>query len=1132
ELQYFEQTPIVGYPDNEITSDSNIILYSQYLEETQQAIVQNTNTSTQQNSMILSIFEQMSNHATNWDNANNESKIVNKSLTAELERYKEQVKILKQRFNVDLSGHEKFIDSQMDDMIRMKNTKFAALETNIDTLKHSKHVKENESLLTTLNCFKTKFKERESKSIDKDIVLELYQSMQAMHMLTKPQPILYDGNVLSKTHDVLYVVDDEETLILAKESRLKMVEKQNDPIMKKEKINITPINYFELNKIAEDFGKCFVPQPELFAEQMFWLQSSNKNFEEPSTSNTPVKIEVPSELPKFDKGLHDELTKVQTVFTQMKAAVEQFSMQLNQEFFQKDKSCVNQNALEIQEYFKQNDLQGQLHTKDTIINKLKETIYSLRDNANPAKVKRDIDEIEMINIELEHSVAKLLSENEKLHKEKEHLKKTYKELYDSIKPTRVRAKEQCDALIVNLNSKELKGKDMISTAVSKPNATTIAPGMYKLELEPLPPKVLQNKDAHMNYIKHSREHADILRDIVESARALSPLDSNLDSACKYVQRIQEVLVYVKDKFPCLKKLSEKLVAVTPKNKDKKVRFADLVTPSSNTQKQVDSHKTKDSNQPLLYSTGVICSTGASGSKSTGNKKTNRISQSSSNNKNNKVEDQSRSVKSRINKKNRVAKIKCNAYVMQSVLNANSKSVCAICNECLFDAIMINVVQIVLWHLDSGCSKRMTGNRSQLTNFVNKFLGTVKFGNDQIVKIMGYGDYQIGNVTISRVYYVEGLGHYLFFVGQFCDSDLEVAFRKHTCFVCNLKGVDLLTGSRGNNLYTLSIGDMMKSSSICLLSKASKTKSWLWHRCLSYLNFGTINQLAKQGLVRGLPKLKLEKDHLPMRVESINRKKYILVIVDDYSWFTWVKFLRLKDEAPKFIIKFLKMIQVRLNATVRNIRTDNDSVATACYTQNRSLIRLHHGKTPYELLNDRKPNISYLHVFGALCYLTNDSEDLSKLKAKADVDFDELIAMASKQSSLGPAVHEMTHGTLSSGLVPQPPSSTTNVPPKRNDWDTLLQSLFDDYFRPAPCVNHPVPEVADLVLAISTGSPSSTSIDQDTPSPSTSQTPRESPSHVILLGAKEADHDIEIAHMDNHPYVGILIPSPSSKESSS
>nr|GFC59205.1 integrase, catalytic region, zinc finger, CCHC-type, peptidase aspartic, catalytic [Tanacetum cinerariifolium] len=144
---------------------------------------------------------------------------------------------------------------------------------------------------------------------------------------------------------------------------------------------------------------------------------------------------------------------------------------------------------------------------------------------------------------------------------------------------------------------------------------------------------------------------------------------------------------------------------------------------------------------------------------------------------------------------------------------------------------------------------MTGDRSQLINFVQKFLGMVKFGNDHVAKIMGYGDYQIGNVTISLVYYVEGLGHNLFCVGQFCDSDLEVAFRQHTCFILNLEGVDLLTGSRGNNLYTLSLQDMMASSLICLLSKASKTKSWLWHHRLPHLNFGAINHLARQGLVR-------------------------------------------------------------------------------------------------------------------------------------------------------------------------------------------------------------------------------------------------------------------------------------------
>ncbi|GJT93619.1 hypothetical protein Tco_1082464 [Tanacetum coccineum] len=158
-----------------------------------------------------------------------------------------------------------------------------------------------------------------------------------------------------------------------------------------------------------------------------------------------------------------------------------------------------------------------------------------------------------------------------------------------------------------------------------------------------------------------------------------------------------------------------------------------------------------------------------------------------------------------------------------------------------------VVQIVLWYLDFGCSKHMTGDRSQLTNFVNKFLGIVKYGNDHMAKILGYGDYQIGNVTISRVYYVEGLGHNLFSIGQCCDSNLEVAFRQHTCFIRNLEGVDLLTGSRGNNLYTLSLGDMMESSPICLLSKALKTVL-ARHRRPSHLNFGAINHLARNGLV--------------------------------------------------------------------------------------------------------------------------------------------------------------------------------------------------------------------------------------------------------------------------------------------
>ncbi|GJZ52656.1 retrovirus-related pol polyprotein from transposon TNT 1-94 [Tanacetum coccineum] len=168
---------------------------------------------------------------------------------------------------------------------------------------------------------------------------------------------------------------------------------------------------------------------------------------------------------------------------------------------------------------------------------------------------------------------------------------------------------------------------------------------------------------------------------------------------------------------------------------------------------------------------------------------------------------------------------------------------------------------------------MTGNRSKLKNFVEKFIGTVRFGNDHFRVIMGYGDYVIGDSVISRVYYVEGLGHNLFSVGQFCDSDLEVAFRKHTCFVRDINGADLLKGSRSTNLYTISIDDMMKSSPICLLSKASKSKSWLWHRRLNHLNFDTINDIAQKDLVRGLPRLKFEKDHLCSACQLGKSKKY-------------------------------------------------------------------------------------------------------------------------------------------------------------------------------------------------------------------------------------------------------------------
>nr|GFA46133.1 retrovirus-related Pol polyprotein from transposon TNT 1-94 [Tanacetum cinerariifolium] len=406
-------------------------------------------------------------------------------------------------------------------------------------------------------------------------------------------------------------------------------------------------------------------------------------------------------------------------------------------------------------------------------------------NTKEENVNYDKGELEPINEELENSVAKLLSENERLCKEINHVKQVFKDEFDSIKQTCVRHKEHSDSLINKMNLKsaenddlkaqfkdkvfvikslkndlrKLKGKEIAEKAVHIPFATTIVPGMFKLDLEPLAPKL----------------------------------------------------------------------------------------------------ETQDSNKPVLQYTGVKCFASASGSKPSGNTKNNRISQPLSSNKINKVEDKARSVKIRKNKKNPVTKVKCDDHVMQSMSNANSVFVsinnalvknsmndvksgclCAICGRCMIAETYYECVHVMVSKMNESKKSKSakkhkkqnvwkpTGHVFTEVGLKCKFLGTVRSGNDQIARIMGYGDYHIGNVIISRVYYVKGLGHNLFSVGQFCDADLEVSFQKNTRFIYNLEGVDLILGSRDINLYTISLDDMLKSSTICLLSKALKTNRWLWH----------------------------------------------------------------------------------------------------------------------------------------------------------------------------------------------------------------------------------------------------------------------------------------------------------------
>nr|GEX34676.1 hypothetical protein [Tanacetum cinerariifolium] len=1099
-----------------------------------------------QDDLILSMIEQLKTQVVNCTKINQDNKQVNELLTAELERYKNQEKVLKEQQNDDKASVS--YDQSLE----------------IETLKHTlcEHLKENESFEQIISILKKDFQKEESRNINRELALEkqvkelnnivfkINQFAQTVHMLTKPQffydhttrqvlgfqnpcylkraqqlkPKLYDGSIIEKC-DAIVIHDPKETLLLAEESRSKMIEKQKDPKMAEKKVITKLIDYAVLNQLSKDFKTRFVPQIELLAKQAFW-------------SRYLVQPEEPN--------------------------------------------------------------------LSAIILKLREKLQSLTGDAKERKVKREIEEIEMLNIELDHRVTKHVAKNE-------HLKQTYKQLYDSIKPSRVRSKEQCDDLItqVNLKSAEisdlnaslqekvlvitalkeslskLKGKDVVNEGVLSPS---IDHELLKIDDASLAPKLRKNRTVQTDYIRHTQEEAATLREIVESERLLNTLNTSLDYACKNTKRIQELLNILQQTCPCITDLGR-----------------------------------------------VNLLSSASGSKFQDNTKNDRIQRTPRKAKHNKLEDHLRIVRPSLNKKS-VIDTKATSTVTNSMSNVISNLKCASCNGCLFsdnhDACVVAyinsvnasiksksitkpikrriwqptgkmfitvghiwkptgrtftlvgnvcpltrlatttivpprkpipiasntdkpiitlvysrkskatnkrvpvrnsmmnkslVVQIVLWYLDSGCSKHMTKDRSQLINYVQKFLGTVKFRNDHVAKIMGYGDYQIENVTISWVYYVEGLGHNLFFVGLFCESDLEVAFRQHTCFIHNLDGVDLLTGSQGKNLYTLSLQDMMASSPICLLSKASKTKSWLWHRRLSHLNFGAINHLARQGLVRGLLKLKFEKDHLcsacamgksikkshKPKSEDTNQEKLYLLHMDLCGPMQ-VKLLRSKNEPLDFIIKFLRMIQVRLKVSVRRIRTNNgtefvnqtlrdyyekvgishetsvahspqqnEAVATACFTQNLSIIRLRHGKTPYELLHNKLPDLSFFHVFGALCYLTNDSENLGKLQPKADIEI--FIGYAPTKKAF------RIYNRRTRRIV-----ETIHV-----DFDGLTVMASEHHND-------------------STGSPSLTTVDQDAPSVNKSHTTTKIQSSVIPQEVKEDNLDIEVTHMRSDPLLGVPV----------
>ncbi|GJS04746.1 hypothetical protein Tco_0321254, partial [Tanacetum coccineum] len=349
----------------------------------------------------------------------------------------------------------------------------------------------------------------------------------------------------------------------------------------------------------------------------------------------PTKVEVPKELPKVSmvntslKKLKHHLASFDVVvkkepWPQPSLRAHGVDTQLNQEIFQRDNSVSNQSAPSFDQYFELNELKVQSQEKDTVIKKLKERIKSLSGNMNEDKIKKDIEEIEMINIELDHRVSKLIAENELSQVNQKSIE---------ISDLNVSFQEK-DLVITTLKNelRKLKGNDLANNVVT---THPVASKMLKIDVEPINPRLLNNRAAHSDYLKYTQKEAAILRIIVEQGKSQNPLINSLDSACKYTKQIQKLPILIRQTCPSIHNSRNKLVVVTPKNKDKRVRFTEPVS-SRNTNTKIASSSNLVSNKHVLSSTGVKPSTSASGSQPSGNTKKEKIQQTPSSTQKNKV----------------------------------------------------------------------------------------------------------------------------------------------------------------------------------------------------------------------------------------------------------------------------------------------------------------------------------------------------------------------------------------------------------------------------------------------------------------------------------------------------------------
>ncbi|GKB73398.1 integrase, catalytic region, zinc finger, CCHC-type containing protein [Tanacetum coccineum] len=585
-------------------------------------------------------------------------------------------------------------------------------------------------------------------------------------------------------------------------------------------------------------------------------------------SNTKKDRTLPakSALKQIQHDDHDSMIKHFS-----KLEVEHFNLQLKyqnlKERFGNKKPVTSSDAPSFDSLFVIGKLNEQIQSRGNMIRELKEKISRLTKKNSDTDPTFDLKALVSQNKDLTAKLNALHDLNECFRAENAKVKQHYKELYDSIKITRAKTTDQNNSLlseIEHLKDQLRENSKCVTIPDCKPKV--LAPGRYLIDVDPISPRLKKNREVHLYYIKRLKECVKTLHEIVEDAMIERPLDTYLASTCCYTKHSQELLEYVigtcpKDFGPC-----DKQNASTKSLRKKGVTFVEpCETSTHNTPPQVEHQIINSTNVLGIPSTRVKGASAASRLLPLG--------------------DQWPLTRNTPPKVLPIKQWKPTGRLLPLGRQCPLVRSTALKSDCL-PADPQETISPVAYNL--ACTNQPDPNCNWGSN-------VSKSPFSPLFKCRLYRSF----------------------------SDLEVAFKKHTCFVRDLDGVDLIKGSRGTNLYTISVKDMMRSSPICLLSKASKNKSWLWQYCLNHLNFGTLNDLARKDLVRGLPRLKFEKDHLcsacqlgksrkathkpktintitevlhtlhmdlcgPLRVQSINGKKYILVIVDDYSRFTWVK----------------------------------------------------------------------------------------------------------------------------------------------------------------------------------------------------------------------------------------------------